>query len=122
MSERIDEIASVARAAAADAVWRQWGALGAPVAGANSAPRSVIDPEALLLLSASIRSSERRLDDVLGWWAAAGSTLLSVQRSSRRRPKRGTAGGARSPGRQAMRAWRRAGSGAASPASCPVQR
>ena len=82
MSERIDEIGSAAREAAADAAWRQWGLLGAPVAGGNPAPRSVIDPEALLLLSASIRSSERRLDDVLGWWAVAGSTLLSVQRTT----------------------------------------
>src|SRR5438105_7194242 len=82
MSGRIDEIASAAREAAADAVWRQWSLLGAPVAGAGPAPRSVIDPEALLLLSASIRSSERRLGDVLGGWATAGSTLLSVQRTT----------------------------------------
>ncbi|HVG43857.1 MAG TPA: hypothetical protein VM890_03975 [Longimicrobium sp.] len=82
MSERIDEIGSAAREAVADAVWRQWSLLGAPVVGGSPAPRSVIDPEALLLLSASIRSSERRLDDVLGWWATAGSTLLSVQRTT----------------------------------------
>jgi hypothetical protein len=82
MSESIDEIASVARDAAAGAVWRQWSLLGAPVAGGSPAPRSVIDPEALLLLSTSIRASERRLDDVLGWWATAGSTLLSVQRTT----------------------------------------
>jgi hypothetical protein len=82
MSGSIDETGSAAREAAADAVWRQWSLLGAPVAGASPAPRSVIDPEALLLLSASIRSSERRLDDVLGWWAAAGSPLLSVQRTT----------------------------------------
>ena len=82
MSERIDEIASAAREAAVEAVWRQWSLLGAPVTGANPTPRSVIDPEALLLLSASMRSTERRLDDVLAWWAAAGSTLVSVQRTT----------------------------------------
>jgi hypothetical protein len=82
MSGRIAEIASAAREAAADAAWRQWALLGAPVTGASPAPRSVIDPEALLLLSASIRSAERRLDDALGWWAAAGPTLLSVQRTT----------------------------------------
>jgi len=82
MSESIDVIASVARSAAADAVWRQWALLGAPVTGASGAPRSVIDPEALLLLSAAIRASERRLDDVLNWWATTGSTLLSVQRTT----------------------------------------
>jgi hypothetical protein len=82
MPERIDELASIAGTAATNAVWRQWSLLGAPIAGASVVPRSVIDPEALLLLSVSIRASERRLDDVLGWWAVAGSTLLSVQRTS----------------------------------------
>jgi hypothetical protein len=73
------KIASLARAAALDAAWRQWAALGAPVS-ANAAARAVIDPEALLLLSCTFRESERRLDDVLAWWASAGATLLSVQR------------------------------------------
>jgi hypothetical protein len=82
MSGRIDEIASVARKAAADAVWQQWAVLGAPITGAGSTPQSVIDPEALLLLSAFVRPAERRLDDVLSWWAASGSTLLSVQRTT----------------------------------------
>jgi len=40
----------------------------------------MIDPEALLLLSAAYRDEERRLDDVISWWASVGSTLLSVQR------------------------------------------
>lgn len=82
MCAAIDEIANLARETAAGAVWRQWGLLGAPVASASPAPGAVIDPEALLILSASIRSTERRLDDVLAWWATAGSTLLSVQRTS----------------------------------------
>lgn len=82
MSGRIDEIASIAQGAAADAVWRQWAVLGASVTGAGSTPQSVIDPEALLLLSAFIRPAERRLDDVLAWWAASRSTLLSVQRTT----------------------------------------
>lgn len=82
MSAGIAKIASLARDAAADAVWRQWASLGAPVVGQGATARSVIDPEALLLLSAFIRPSERRLDDVLAWWAASGSTLLSVQRTT----------------------------------------
>ncbi|HYH79913.1 MAG TPA: hypothetical protein VEX86_08945 [Longimicrobium sp.] len=77
MSERA-EIASVARASAVDAVWRQWAALRAPVTGV--AATAVVDPEALLLLSCALRDSERRLDDVLTWWARAGAALLSVQR------------------------------------------
>ncbi|HET7231605.1 MAG TPA: hypothetical protein VFJ16_16465 [Longimicrobium sp.] len=72
------EIASAARGAAADAAWRQWAALGAPVSAAGTT--AVIDPEALLLLSCTLRVRERRLDDVLGWWAGAGAALLSVQR------------------------------------------
>jgi len=73
------EIASAARVAAVDAAWRQWAALGAPVSGSGVAV-SVADPEALLLLSCVLRDGERRLDDVLAWWASAGATLLSVQR------------------------------------------
>jgi len=80
MCAAVAEIASLAREAAVDAAWAQWAALGAPVSGSATASRSVIDPEALLLLSASLCASERRLDDVLAWWASAGSTLLSVQR------------------------------------------
>jgi hypothetical protein len=78
MSARV-EIASAARAAALDAAWRQWAALGAPVSAATEAT-SVVDPEALLLLSCALRERERRLDDVLAWWADAGASLLSVQR------------------------------------------
>jgi hypothetical protein len=40
----------------------------------------LIDPEALLLLSAAYRQQERRLNDVIYWWGSVGSTLLSVQR------------------------------------------
>jgi hypothetical protein len=40
----------------------------------------MIDPEALLLLTAAYRERERRLNDVMSWWASVGSSLLSVQR------------------------------------------
>lgn len=74
-----EEISSAAQATALDAAWRQWAALGAPVS-ADAPATSVIDPEALLLLSCALRERERRLDDVLAWWAGAGASLLSVQR------------------------------------------
>jgi hypothetical protein len=80
MSSVRNEIGSVALAAATEVAWRQWAALGAAISGRGGEPVSVIDPEALLLLSCAVRGSERRLDDVLSWWASAGSTLLSVQR------------------------------------------
>lgn len=77
MSVRGD-LANLARSVAVDAAWRQWAALGAPVSG--EPVNAVIDPEALLLLSCVLRDGERRLDDVLAWWARAGAALLSVQR------------------------------------------
>lgn len=61
------------------AAWIQWGALGSRVTAARPA-RSMVDPEALVLLSLALRDHERRLWDVLAAWAAAGSTFLSVQR------------------------------------------
>ncbi len=42
---------------------------------------SIVDPEALVLLSLLVRDEERRLDDFLGWWASTGAGLLSVQRA-----------------------------------------
>jgi hypothetical protein len=59
--------------------WAQWSALGAAVSNAQAA-HSIIDPEALLLLSLLLAEEECRLWDLLGWWARVGSHLLSVQR------------------------------------------
>jgi hypothetical protein len=81
MCATVADIASLAQAAAIEAAWTQWAKLGAPVAS-SATPRAVIDPEALLLLSSTIRPIERRVDDVLAWWAASGSALLSVQRTT----------------------------------------
>ena len=60
-------------------VWQQWQALGAMVSSPRKA-RAIVDPEALVLLSLEIRDHERRLRDMLAWWAAVGAGLLSVQR------------------------------------------
>jgi len=67
------------REATLAALWRQWGALGAMTAKGKST-RSLVDPEALVLMSLSLTEEERRLWDLLRWWAQAGATLLSVQR------------------------------------------
>ena len=80
MSATPAAIASVALEAAANAAWRQWGVLGAPVSARGAEPEAVLDPEALILLSLALREHERRLDDVLAWWADAGAPLTSVQR------------------------------------------
>ena len=61
------------------AAWSQWRALGATASSAKRAA-AIIDPEALVLLSLALVEEERRLWDLLGWWARVGSQLLSVQR------------------------------------------
>lgn len=79
------EYANRVRALAVDtatrAAWAQWAALGAGVvADGELAARSVVDPEALILVSLASADAERRLEDVLGAWAGEGASLLSVQR------------------------------------------
>ena len=64
---------------AVSACWRQWRTLTRAAAG-DEATASILDPEALVLLSLTVRHRERRLQDLLHWWAKTGSTLLSVQR------------------------------------------
>jgi hypothetical protein len=65
--------------AVTEAAWIQWGSLGSFVSSKRVA-RSVIDPEALLLMSLCLRDRERRLWEVVGSWAENGSRLFSVQR------------------------------------------
>lgn len=67
------------RAAALDVAWRQWRAVGGQAAVKETA-RSVVDPEALILLSLSLLQEEHRLVDVLHDWTLLNSDLLSVQR------------------------------------------
>jgi hypothetical protein len=64
---------------ATQVVWQQWQAIGATASSPRKA-RAIVDPEALVLLSLGLRDYERRLWDILAWWGAAGSPLLSVQR------------------------------------------
>jgi hypothetical protein len=79
MSALSDDFSGRATACAVDICWRQWRTLAS--VGVGEAPAaSIIDPEALVLLSLMVRSDERRLDDQLLWWAESGSSLMSVQR------------------------------------------
>jgi hypothetical protein len=76
-----DDIASRAVSCATEVCWRQWRSLAAAGLPIGERPvAAIIDPEALVLLSLAVRQSERRLDDQLLWWAAAGTSLMSVQR------------------------------------------
>ena len=77
----LDEIVSVARRTGVSACRSQWVAMGA---GANPSSegraRSIVDLEALVLLSLYHREHERRLADLVVWWARTGSRLTSVKR------------------------------------------
>lgn len=77
--EILKEAGSLARQAATRAAWAQWSSLGASTADKPVAT-SIIDPEALVLVSLAMLDEERRLADLLAWWARVGSRLLSVQR------------------------------------------
>jgi hypothetical protein len=69
------------RSAAVSACWRQWRALGASLSRAATEPaRSVVDVEALILMSLALLPDERRLGDAVAWWAGTASRLVSVQR------------------------------------------
>ena len=80
MSDRtLDEIAASARDTALRVAWAQWSALGT-MASSTERATSIVDPEALLLVSLALRGHEPRLWDVLDQWAKTGVRLLSVQR------------------------------------------
>lgn len=76
----LDEIRQKATSTAIEICWRQWAALGAPAATTRPAGASILDPEALLLLSLAMTPHERRLADMVGWWARVGSKHSSVAR------------------------------------------
>lgn len=75
------EIRTQASQLALRACWSQWIALGSMASGSSSrAAESIVDPEALILLSLRLAPEERRLGDLLAWWADVGSGLTSLQR------------------------------------------
>ena len=76
--------AESAKHAAVQLCWTQWqamGSLGSRVGSARA--EAIIDPEALVLLSIYCHDEERRLIDMVAWWAAVGSRLTSLQRMRR---------------------------------------
>jgi hypothetical protein len=80
-NDTIRRIGTLAGDTAVDVAWAQWGALTATaVPMEQPRVRSIVDPEALILLSLAVRDRERRLNDLLAGWARAGSSLLSIQR------------------------------------------
>lgn len=75
----LKELSDTLVRASLDVVWRQWSAIG----GMTSARRrasSLVDPEALALISLTFQQEEPRLADILADWTTRNSDLLSVQR------------------------------------------
>ncbi len=76
-----EEAGRLASEAAVRVCWAQWAALGSLASPeAQTPPAGIIDLEALVILSLSVRDHERRLTDLVAWWACTGSRLTSVQR------------------------------------------
>jgi hypothetical protein len=73
------ELSKALRQAVTDVVWLQWRALGAQTATRGHS-RSLVDPEALVLMSLTLSAAEPRLRDVLADWVSLNASLLSVQR------------------------------------------
>lgn len=79
--DTIRRIGALAVETAVDVAWAQWGALTATAVPVDQPRvRSIVDPEALILLSLAVRDRERRLNDLLAGWATTASSLLSIQR------------------------------------------
>ncbi len=68
------------REATAQAAWTQWSAIFT-VAASGRPAQSIVDPEALLLVSLALRDHEPRLWSAAVMWAQFGARLLSVQRA-----------------------------------------
>ena len=73
------ELANELRQATLDYLWRQWRVVGAGVTSSSPA-RTIIDPEALVLMSLTMLEHERRLADVVWSWIDVNHALVSVQR------------------------------------------
>ncbi len=77
---RVARAIAALREATAEAAWTQWSAIFT-VAASHRPARSIVDPEALLLISLALRDHEPRLWSAAVTWAQFGSRLLSVQRA-----------------------------------------
>lgn len=78
--ETVSGLRAYLREQALTVVWRQWKTIGGMTA-ADRRAKSLVDPEALILVSLALSEDEPRLNDVLGDWAVINSDLISVQRT-----------------------------------------
>lgn len=79
-AQRVAKAIAAVRESAAQAAWIQWSAIFT-VAASRRPARSIVDPEALLLVSLALRDHEPRLWSAAVMWAQFGARLLSVQRT-----------------------------------------
>jgi hypothetical protein len=77
---RVAKAIAEVREAAAQAAWVQWSGIFT-LASSRREARSIVDPEALLLVSLGLRDHEPRLWSAAVVWAQFGARLLSVQRA-----------------------------------------
>jgi len=74
-------IREAASQSAVDICWAQWTGVGSPAApGGSGVARSIVDVEALILMSLFLQLEERRFADLAAWWARVGVELTSLQR------------------------------------------
>lgn len=72
---------------ALDIVWEHWGMLGYTPPPTGALPKkSLVDPEALLLLSLYLLPADERLGPAVVWWAESCAPLCSIQRIKRLLP------------------------------------
>ena len=93
LPENTAQTGSLAHDTVLGIVWDQWAAVGS-MASSNSvvARGRIVDPEALVLASIALQDQERRLTEVLQWWASDGTPLLSLHRMKRMAALFGTHG------------------------------
>ncbi len=75
------ELQGLLRDSLTELAWSQWGAIG--VAGSGTKASALIDPEALLVASASIARWDARLFDEILDWVSANGVLLDAARLRR---------------------------------------
>ncbi len=77
----LDNIRDIATRAAIDVAWAQWGCLTHSAASVDTRPvSSIVDAEALVLVSMWLQGDERRMRDLLAALARNHAKLLSVHR------------------------------------------
>ncbi len=79
-AKQVAKAIAALREATAQAAWTQWSAIFT-VAARRRPAQSIVDPEALLLISLALRDHEPRLWSAAVMWAQFGARLLSVQRA-----------------------------------------